>query len=81
MGWKMDNAIWYYGKNEEGKKEYALYTEDEELKDRIVGNKGHPHRGFKGCRLHNTYYENGKLVGWDIIFPREAKTRIESLAI
>lgn len=79
----MNNEIWKYGKNKAGKTEYKLYTEDEDLKDRIIGNKGNPYRGYDGCRLHNAYYNNNirprEVVGWDIIFPRELKKRIEGL--
>lgn len=75
------NEIWSYGENGKGLKEYKLYTEDEKIKVRLVGGRASEevYKGWKGCRSCNIYYFEGEVVGWDIIFPKELKEKVQEL--
>jgi len=70
------NEIRNYGRGSK-----VLYTEDKEIKDKLIGNQRNPYRGWKGCWLFNIYYDNKvrprKVVGWDIIFPVELTKKIK----
>jgi hypothetical protein len=46
-----------------------VYVEDIDEKDEILS--------VKGCKLHCTYYKNGTLKAWDIIYPISQDKKIK----
>lgn len=59
----MDNEIrrWFYP-------EWVLYTENEELMQRITA--------WNKCKQHGTYEFQGKIIAWDIILPGSLFNRV-----
>lgn len=64
----MQNNIWKY--NMDGKHYYVLYSEDKELKDKLIR--------WNAVRIRGTYWNRSqaKPIAWDLIFPARIKNRI-----
>lgn len=68
------NEIRNYGKGMR-----ILYTEDKNIRDRLVGNRHRKLNGWRNCRQFNYYFKNDKVVAWDILFPTFKLAYIRSL--
>jgi hypothetical protein len=60
---RMNYEIWKYGNDD-----WKLFLDKEEIKNEIIT--------WEGCRLHCNYFQDGKIDGWDIIFPAKQHNRI-----